>query len=121
GQFRSGLWLKDSVRDTEGAVERLRFVNVGELLPDGSLRDVRVFEFDPQMRLYELVEARAAHYEASGAWRLEEVESTRFADAELPGDVPLVRTSQTNEAQRAWQSEITPALLGVLLVQPDRM
>lgn len=121
GQFRSGLWLKDSVRDTDGAVERLRFVNVGELLPDGSLRDVRVFEFDPQMRLSELVEARAAHYEPSGAWLLEGVESTRFADADLPGDVPLVRTWQTNEAQRVWQSEITPALLGVLLVQPDRM
>ena len=121
GQFRSGLWLKDSVRDTAGAVERLRFVNVGELLPDGTLRDVRVFEFDPQMRLSELVEADGARYEASGAWLLEGVESTRFEEAELPGDAPLVRTSQASEAQRLWRSEITPSLLGVLLVQPDRM
>ncbi len=121
GQFRSGLWLKDSVRDTAGAVERLRFVNVGELLPDGTLREVRVFEFDPQMRLSELVEAQAARYEASGAWLLEGVESTRFDEVELPGDAPLVRTSQSREAQRLWHSEITPSLLGVLLVQPDRM
>lgn len=121
GQFRSGLWLKDSVRDTAGAVERLRFVNVGELLPDGTLRDVRVFEFDSQMRLSELVEAGSARYEAPGAWLLASVESTRFDEAELPGDAPLVRTSQTREAQRLWRSEITPALLGVLLVQPEQM
>lgn len=121
GQFRSGLWLKDSVRDADGAVERLRFVNVGELSPDGVLRDVRVFEFDAQMRLSELLEARRAHYVPSEGWRLEDVESTRFDEVGLPDDVPLVRTAQSRDAQRLWRSELTPSLLGVLLVQPDRM
>jgi lipopolysaccharide export system permease protein len=121
GQFRSGLWLKDSVRDKAGEVERLRFVNIGELMPDGTLRDVRVFEFDPQMRLSELVEARSAQYVPPDAWRLENVDSTRFDEMNLPGDAPLVRTAQAHEAQRLWRSELTPSLLGVLLVQPDRM
>lgn len=121
GQFRSGLWLKDSVRDTGGAVERLRFVNIAELSPDGTLRDVRVFEFDAQMRLSELLEARRAHYEPAQGWRLEEVDSTRFEELALPDDVPLVRTVHSHDAQRVWHSELTPSLLGVLLVQPDRM
>ena len=121
GQFRSGLWLKDSVRDQAGEVERLRFVNIGELMPDGTLREVRVFEFDPQMRLSELVEARSAHYAPPEAWMLEDVDATRFDEVTLSGDAPLVRTRQTHEAQRRWRSELTPALLGVLLVQPDRM
>ena len=121
GQFRSGLWLKDSVRDKAGEVERLRFVNVGELMPDGTLRDVRVFEFDPQMRLSELVEARSARYAPPDAWALEDVDSTRFDEVMLAGDAPLVRTTQAHEAQRLWRSELTPSLLSVLLVQPDRM
>ncbi|MCD6681452.1 MAG: LPS export ABC transporter permease LptG [Burkholderiaceae bacterium] len=121
GQFRSGLWLKDSVRNQAGEVERLRFVNIGELMPDGTLREVRVFEFDPQMRLSELVEARSAHYAPPDAWLLEDVDATRFDEVTLAGDAPLVRTRQTHEAQRLWRSELTPALLGVLLVQPDRM
>ncbi len=121
GQFRSGLWLKDSVRDQAGEVERLRFVNIGELMPDGTLRDVRVFEFDPQMRLSELIEARSARYAPPEAWLLEDVDATRFDEVMLAGDAPLVRTTQAHEAQRRWRSELTPALLGVLLVQPDRM
>jgi len=121
GQFRSGLWLKDSVRDQAGEVEQLRFVNIGELMPDGTLRDVRVFEFDPQMRLSELVEARSAHYAPPEAWLLQDVDATRFDEVTLAGDAPLVRTTQAREAQRRWRSELTPALLGVLLVQPDRM
>jgi len=121
GQFRSGLWLKDSVRQAGGEVERLRFVNVGELLPDGTLRDVRVFEFDAQMRLSELLEARRARYAPPEGWQLQEVESTRFDELSLPGDAPLVRTAQSSETQRLWHSELTPSLLGVLLVQPDRM
>lgn len=121
GQFRSGLWLKDSVRDESGAVERLRFVNIGELLPDGTLRDVRVFEFDPQMRLSELIEARVARYAPPDAWQLEAVEATRFAELEAANAAPLVRTTLLREPQRTWKSELTPSLLGVLLVQPDRM
>jgi len=121
GQFRSGLWLKDSVRDQAGEVEQLRFVNIGELMPDGTLRDVRVFEFDPQMRLSELVEARSAHYAPPEAWLLQGVDATRFDEVTLAGDAPLVRATQAHEAQRRWRSELTPALLGVLLVQPDRM
>lgn len=121
GQFRSGLWLKDSVYDPAGAVERLRFVNIGELLPDGSLRDVRVFEFDPGMRLSEIVDARSATYAPPDSWRFSDVDSTRFAGIEFPGDAPLVRTEQAHDTHRIWKSELNPALLGVLLVQPDRM
>lgn len=121
GQFRSGLWVKDSVHAGTGEVQRLRFVNIGELMPDGTLRDVRVFEFDPEMRLSEIIDARSASYAPPGAWQLSNVDSTRFADLELPGDAPLVRTEQAHQEQRLWKSELNPALLGVLLVQPDRM
>lgn len=121
GQFRSGLWLKDSVRGAGGEVERLRFVNIGELLPDGSLRDVRVFEFDPQMRLTQLLRAHSASFAPPDAWRLADVEATRFEQAELPADAPILRVDREHLAVLPWKSELTPSLLGVLLVQPDRM
>ncbi len=123
GQFRSGLWLKDSVRGAGGGVERLRFVNIGELLPDGTLRDVRVYEFDAEMRLSEIVHARTARYAPPDAWRLAGVDATRFVEA-LAGadaDAPMLRAEQARPDERLWRSDLTPALLGVLLVQPDRM
>ncbi len=121
GQFRSGLWLKDSVRSEDGAVTRLRFVNIGSLLAGGELRDVRVFEFDADMRLAQWLEADGGRYLPGEGWELHEVDSTRFEDIVLPDDAPLLRSVQTHEARLLWHSEITPSLLGVLLVQPDRM
>jgi len=121
GQFRSGLWLKDSVRGAGGGVERLRFVNIGELLPDGTLRDVRVFEFDADMRLSEIVHAASASYAPPDAWRLSGVEATRLFEAGDPPDAPMLHAELLRPAERLWRSDLTPALLGVLLVQPDRM
>jgi len=121
GQFRSGLWLKDSVRRAGGEVERLRFVNIGELLPDGTLRDVRVFEFDGEMRLSEIVSAATARYAPPDAWRLAGVEATRFFEVDAASDAPMLRAEQLKPAERLWKSDLTPGLLGVLLVQPDRM
>ena len=121
GQFRSGLWLKDSVRGSGGEVERLRFVNIGELLPDGTLREVRVFEFDAGMRLSEIVHARVAHYAPPDAWRLTDVDSTRFVEARVGADAPVLHAEQSRPAELLWKSDLTPGLLGVLLVQPDRM
>jgi lipopolysaccharide export system permease protein len=121
GQFRSGLWLKDSVRGAGGEVDRLRFINVGELLPDGTLRGVRVFEFDAEMRMSEIVHAQSARYAAPGSWRLSGVEATRFFEADPPAGTPMLRAEQSQPGERVWKSDLTPGLLSVLLVQPDRM
>jgi len=47
GTFRSGLWIKDSIRDGGGQPLRLRFVNIGLLTPDGKLEKIEIHEFDP--------------------------------------------------------------------------
>ncbi|MBN9425522.1 MAG: LPS export ABC transporter permease LptG [Burkholderiales bacterium] len=121
GQFRSGMWLKDSQRDAVGEVRRLRFVNIGEMLPDGTLRRLRIFEFDAEMRLAQIVEARSARFVAPDAWRLSEVETTRFTETETPGAPPLLRTEPGRSSEFTWQTDLKPELLGVLLVQPERM
>ena len=114
GQFRSGLWLKDSVRATGGDIERLRFVNIGELLPDGTLRDVRVFEFDAEMRLTEIVSASAADYAPPDAWRLSGVSATRFIEVAGPADAPLLRAEQLAPGERLGKDDRTTGVPGVL-------
>ncbi|MGE0808715.1 MAG: LPS export ABC transporter permease LptG [Burkholderiaceae bacterium] len=121
GQFRSGMWLKDSQRDSVGDVQRLRFVNIGEMLPDGTLRQLRIFEFDAEMRLTQIVEARSARFKGPDAWQLAEVESTRFVLTEAPGAAPLLHAEPRRSAEYLWHTDLKPELLGVLLVQPERM
>lgn len=121
GQFRSGLWVKDTARDPAGEVNLMRFVNIGELLPDGTLRDVRIFEFDAQMRLSRLLEARGASWGRGNGWELREVEEIRFTDVPAAGLAPAVGTRRATAPTLHWQTELRPEILGVLLVEPDRM
>jgi lipopolysaccharide export system permease protein len=121
GKFRSGLWVKDTLRDESGGVSALRFINIGELLPDGSLRSVRVYEFDSEMQLRRLIDAQTARFEQTGGWLLEQARETRFSEVAQVGGAPVVGTRETVLPTLAWRTELTPALLGVLLVQPDDM
>lgn len=121
GQFRSGLWVKDTARDPAGEVNLMRFVNIGELLPDGTLREVRIFEFDAQMRLSRLLEARGASWGRGNGWELREVEEIRFTNVPAAGLAPAVGTRRATAPTLHWQTELRPEILGVLLVEPDRM
>lgn len=101
-EFRSGLWVRD---------ERA-FVNVRQVLPDSSLQDVRVFEFDDRFQLQSISQAERGHYLAGGTWSLQGVVRTVFtADS-----ARVERYADLN-----WTSALNPDLLAVLLVVPERM
>ena len=67
-EFRSGVWVKD---------ER-SFVNVKTVLPDTSLLDVSIYEFDESFHLRGITAAKRATYLEEGRWQLEGVTQTRF-------------------------------------------
>ena len=100
--LRSGLWFKD---------ERA-FINVREAREPSSLKGVRILEFDDEFRLARVTSAARGDYLAQGVWRLSDVVRTRF-DAEGP------RT--TREAESQWRTSVTPELISVLVVDPERM
>jgi lipopolysaccharide export system permease protein len=121
GQFRSGLWIKDTVKDAEGRAQRQRFVNVGELMPDTTLRSVRVFEFDQEFRLVEIVEAAGASFVPPNSWRLEQVVQMLLQPVRMAGDAVALRIEREQFAERIWPSELNPDIIGVLMVVPERM
>jgi len=98
----SGLWFRD---------ER-SFINVREARDATALTGVRIYEFDSAYRLKMLTVAARAEYAGGGAWRLRDVGQTRYL-AEGP------RTERTAELE--WRSAVSPELLNVLIVVPERM
>jgi lipopolysaccharide export system permease protein len=98
----SGLWFKD---------ER-SFINVRQAREPERLSGVRVYEFDAEHRLASITSAARGEHRGEGSWLLTDVVQTRFTD-EGP------RT--TRLAQSAWQSAVTPELISVLVVDPERM
>ena len=101
-EFRSGLWVKDE----------LRFVNVREVMPDSSLRGVKIYEFDGDYRLRTISYAERGTFKGANTWRLNGLAETRFDSG---------GTSVSVLAESDWHSVLTPDLLSVLLVQPEKM
>jgi lipopolysaccharide export system permease protein len=102
GELGSGLWLKD---------ER-SFINVREAREAYLLNGVRIFEFDAAYRLRQVTAAERAEFQGAGRWRLVKVAQTRL---ETAGP----RTAHYEEAE--WRSAVSPDLLNVLIVVPERM
>ncbi len=101
-EFRTGLWVRDD----------RKFVNVREILPDATLSDVRVYEFDPDYRLVSVSFAEHARYAKNNVWQLTDVKQTRF----VPGGSRVEHLRELD-----WTSVLTPELLSVLFVLPERM
>jgi len=121
GQFRSGLWIRDAQKDSDGKVQRMRFVNIGELMPDTSLRRVRIFEFDRDFRLLAILDADAGRFAPPASWRLENVRQTLLVPVSVADDAVALRANRSVVPLQDWVSELTPDLLGVLMLVPERM
>lgn len=105
--FKSGLWVKDG----------RSFVNVETVLPDASLMDVHIYEFDENFRLRSISNAKKGGYEDE-RWALTEVAQTKFNYAKKI-EQNSIQTQFFSKAN--WKSPIRPELLNVLLVAPDKM
>lgn len=99
--FRSGLWVKDGTS----------FVNVEEVLPDATLLNVHIYEFDQNFRLRSINNAKSGEF-AEDDWNLKQVKKTDF-------DKNSVKVSEFEQSR--WHSLIRPELMNVLLVVPARM
>jgi len=100
-EFRSGLWVKDGNT----------FINAEEVLPDTSLLNLHIYEFDDQAKLVRTRNAKRAEY-SHGKWLLSDVSETNFSAS-------AVEVRQYTEVN--WQSLIRPELLNVLLIMPEKM
>jgi lipopolysaccharide export system permease protein len=99
--FKSGLWVKDANS----------FVNIEEILPDSTLLNVHIYEFDQDFRLKTNSDAKSGQF-TDDQWHLKQVTQTHFSKD----------TNETKQLETAtWRSLIRPELLNVLLVLPEKM
>lgn len=100
-EFRSGLWIKDGQS----------FVNIEEVLPDTSLRNIHIYEFDRDFHLRIVNNAKIGFYE-NDRWNLNNVTQTTFNGQQA---------HSAHYDQAYWDSVIKPELLNILLVVPEKM
>ncbi len=101
-QLRSGLWVKDG---------RL-VINVRTLMPDRTMRTARVYAFSDDYQLLSISEAERGVHDGGSEWKLLDVVRTNFRGT---------HTEVEHLAEIGWRSELTPEVLGVLMVSPEHM
>lgn len=101
-EFRSGFWVKDD----------LSFVNIQDVTPDTTLLNLRIYQFDKTHKLASISRAESGTYESPNRWKLSNVEVTRFE-----GDNAVLNRLPS----MTWSSVLTPDILSVLKIVPERM
>jgi len=101
-QFQSGFWFKQD----------LTFVNIRSVLADMTLIGVRIYEFDPELRLKRLRIAESGRFSGGREWRLANVSTTEITD-------DATRVEKADEW--VWETVLRPSLLTVYQVAPERL
>lgn len=123
-KFKTGLWSKDVIRSgadgASGEIVGSRFINIGEIRPDGQLVGVKLYEFDRNLHMTALILAGHAEYKGKHTWNLEDVVQTDFVNGTSTEDITTAIATK-KFPNKDLVSEITPEILSVLFADPDHM
>jgi len=86
------------------------FIHVGAILPGGELIGIVQHQFDRDHRLTQTLAAERARYSTQG-WVLENTRLARF-------DPMGAQISLEQSVSQPWETDLTPELLSVVLVEP---
>jgi lipopolysaccharide export system permease protein len=100
--FESGFWVKDG----------RRFINIRKVFPDARLEGVRIYRFNEQNVLLSVTDVAEATYQPGDTWLLTGVVQTVI-------EQESTRVEQIDSM--TWNSALSPALLEMLMVAPERM
>ncbi|WP_442782617.1 LPS export ABC transporter permease LptG [Collimonas fungivorans] len=123
-KFKTGLWSKDVIRagadGASGDIVGSRFINIGEIRPDGQLVGVKLYEFDRNLHMTSLILAAHAEYQGKHTWRMADVVQTDFVNGTSTEDITTAIATKKFPSKDL-VSEITPEILSVLFADPDHM
>ena len=97
-----GLWFRDGKR----------FVNVQQVVEDGSVNDLTLYEFDDNQRLRIVKHAEKAHFMEQEKWVLQKVRQT---------EITPKQTFASEIEVENWTSKIDPNLMNIVVIKPDSM
>lgn len=97
-----GLWMRDETK----------YVNIGEILPDLTLLEIRIFEIDNDNRLISMQHASRGQQTENG-WELFDLRKTIIGSNGESTVAYLDRSS--------WSTQITPTMMSAFLISPDQL
>jgi lipopolysaccharide export system permease protein len=111
---RAGAWIKEHAKTAEG--ERSYSINVGAAEGGSTLRDIRIFEFDPNGRLVSRTVAAGAEVARNGVWTLHDADVTRWVEAGTNSTV-----KEEKIATLEWPSSLSPKVVAAAVLPVTTM
>jgi lipopolysaccharide export system permease protein len=108
---QTGAWLKEKQPLYSYTV------NVRALTPEGDMQHVSIFESDGQGFLLSVTQAPKGRFTEEGSWILDNAERTELRSPGPDGPKAIRVAVPTYR----WPTEITPEMVSVALLKPDRM
>jgi lipopolysaccharide export system permease protein len=108
---RTGAWLKEKQAYGNYAI------NVGALASDGTMKDVRIFEFDNQGHLVSMTQGATGSFGDHEDWLLNTVDRTEFGTA----DAKDGHVSRQFLDQLRWPTSVTAEMVAAAVLKPARM
>jgi len=98
-----GIWMRDENS----------FISIGEILPDLSVLDVKVFEFDEDKNLRNLSKAKSGSFsDSDDSWVLKGLDSTLISKNKVAVDTI---------DKAFWDTGVSPAILQVFKISPEQL
>lgn len=108
---KTGAWLKEKQDYASYSV------NVGELTPQGDMKNVRIFEFDNKGQMVSLTQATVARFGSHDDWQLEQVDRTEFTNLDVQGN----RVDRARVDSFRWPTQISAEMVAAAVMRPERM
>ena len=116
---QTGAWLKEKQASSNFVV------NVKELSPDNQMRSLQIFEFNTKGLIVSTTEAPVGIFSPPSAWLLRNAARAEFdvpAGAASTGAARQeARVTRTTVESFRWPTDITPEMVSVALLKPERM
>ena len=108
---QTGAWLKEKQDHSQF------MANVGAIAPDGSMRNVHIYEFDNNGLLLSMLHADAARFAEGEAWLLDKAERTEF----ITRSSDQARVVRSVDASLHWPTQISAEMVSAAVLKPERM
>lgn len=126
-KFRTGMWSKDTIHENgkEGAITGSRFMNIKTMKSDGTIEQVRLYEFNQDLELVRTLSAVKGNYLGDHEWELSGVVESRIQssgqskDKHFPDSAPKLDIQKHDSVRLV--SEVTPDILSVISVDAGKM
>jgi len=87
------------------------FVSIGEVLTKETLRDITVYQFNPELELTNVLTADAALFKDEN-WELQNVSLLSFSPTKI---------DKSEAKTLSWNSTLTPDKLGIVAIKPEAL